>query len=93
MIKKYFLPGLAILLPAMLTTVIIVFLVNLLTNPFISGIEGIYNIFSTEELNLSKSAGTLVKVRFLILITIFLFTLLIGFLTQTIFMNSVLPIA
>lgn len=93
MIKKYFLPGLAILLPAMLTFVIIVFFVNLLTNPFINGIEGIYNIFSTDDLNLSKSAGTLVKVRLLILIFIFLFIILIGFLTQTIFMYSALKMA
>lgn len=90
--KKHFLTGLAILLPAILTLVIVIFLVNLFTDPFINGIEGVHNTFSLEPLNLTKSTGTLLKIRFIILIFIFFFIILIGFLTQTLFMYSFISI-
>lgn len=88
--KKYFLTGLALLLPAVLTLTIVVFFVNLLTDPFINWIEGIHNYYAPQEqaLSLTKSKALLIIIRLIILIVIFLFIIFIGFLTSTFFMYS-----
>ncbi len=46
--KRHFLTGLAILLPAILTIAIVAFLVHLFTDPFIYGIESIINYYQAE---------------------------------------------
>lgn len=89
--KKNFLTGLALFLPAILTLSIVAFLVNLLTDPFISLIEGLLNYYQIEGYqtwSLGKSTTLLLLVRFIVLVVIFLFILLIGFLTQTFFVYS-----
>lgn len=89
--KRFFITGLAILLPAILTLLIVGFLVNLLTDPFINAIEGLLNYYQIEgyqNWSLSKNATLLLFIRATVLLMIFLFIILIGFLTQTFFMYS-----
>lgn len=92
MIKKLFLTGLALLLPAILTLFIVAFLVNLLTDPFVSAIEGILNYYRVQgspAWSLNQSAALLFIIRLFILFAIFLFVILVGFLTRTFFMYSI----
>jgi uncharacterized membrane protein len=81
--KKYFITGLALLLPVVFTAMIFLFVVNLLTKPFIGIVEQafahygllgkpIFFLTSTQIINFFS--------RFLILIALFLVTVLIGFL-------------
>lgn len=89
--KKYFLTGLALFLPAILTLVIVAFFVNLFTDPFINALEGAFNYYQVEgyqNWSLSKSTGLLLVTRIFILIIIFFFIILVGFLTQIFFMYS-----
>jgi uncharacterized membrane protein len=83
--KKYFLPGLVLLLPVIFTIAIVAFLVSLFTDPFINMIESIFQTGS-----LSSNKPLLMIVRLFILAVIFSFIILIGFLTQTFFINSLL---
>ncbi len=76
--KKYFITGLAILLPAVLTAMIFVFIINLLTKPFVGIIEDIlrhYHVFSSRQLI------TLVS-KLVIMTLLFAITFLIGFLAR-----------
>jgi len=91
--KKYFLTGLAILLPAILTIAIVAFVVNLLTDPFISLVEEIFNYNHMTNWNLNQGSGLLLLIRFFILIIVVLFIILIGFLTRTFFMYTILSMA
>lgn len=93
--KKHFLTGLALLLPVVLTLAIVVFLVNLLTDPFVNAIEGVinYNSVNHPSWNINQSTGLLLIIRLLILGMIFLFILLIGFLTRSFFMYSMMRMA
>lgn len=87
--KRYFITGLALLLPAVLTLVIVGFLVNLLTDPFVNLIEGIINqIPGGQNWSLNKSPFLRLTVRLLVLFTIFLFIIFIGFLTRSFFMHT-----
>lgn len=83
--KKYFITGLVILLPLALTIVIVNFLFNLLTDPFVGAVKNtlhyfqIFNsgfwIFNADEIQLAAS-------RILILACLLLFTVLLGALAR-----------
>lgn len=91
--KKYFLTGLALFLPAILTLVIVGFFVNLLTDPFINATEGIFNYYQVEgyqKWSLHKNTGLLFISRIFILIFVFFFIILVGFFTRTFFLYSIL---
>lgn len=85
--KRHFLTGLVIFLPAVFTIAIVAFLVNLFTDPFINSFEGLLNYYQIQG-PLAKDATLLFVVRLLVLILIVLFIILIGFLTRTFFMYS-----
>ncbi len=94
--KKYFLTGLALLLPALLTLAIVAFLVNLLTDPFINALEGTLNYYQmggNQPYSLAKNTALQLVIRFFTLGLIFLFIILIGFLTRTFFVYSLLSMA
>jgi len=91
--KKSFITGIAILLPLALTVVIVIFLVNLLTGPFLGLVQGVmdyYNIlpsgfwiFSSEQIKLWLS-------KVLILVFLLLFTVLLGILTRWFVVHSLI---
>jgi uncharacterized membrane protein len=72
--KKYFTTGLAILLPVVLTVLILSFLINLLTKPFIGEVKYLLTYYG-----LATSPAWLIPIsKTLILTGIFLLTLLVG---------------
>lgn len=91
--KKYFITGLVILLPLALTLSIIVFFVNLLTDPFLGLFKstfGYFNlihsgflIFSAEEIQYYAS-------KILILLILFAITVCLGALARWYFFHSLL---
>lgn len=91
--KKHFLTGFAIFLPAILTLAIVAFLVNLLTNPFVNAIEELFNYYQVsgaKPWSFNNNLFLLLLVRLFILFIIFAFIILIGFLTQTFLMFSLI---
>lgn len=93
--KKYFITGMAILLPLALTIAIVVFLVNLLTTPFIGIVKPILSMlhlfqegflfFTADEVLTLVSQG-------LILVFLFLFTIMLGMLTQWVLVSYFLKV-
>lgn len=91
--KKNFLTGLAIILPAFLTFLIINFLIKLLTKPFLASTKSFLTWISTKEgwLYLLHSPAILQLIsQILILIALFLLLLLIGFLGRLILFNPLI---
>ncbi len=83
--KKYFITGLVILLPLALTVVIVVFLINLLTTPFMEIVQSIfhrYDLLDKNFLFLSASQIQYVSGQILILSFLFLFTIFLGFVAK-----------
>lgn len=94
--RKYFLTGLVILLPLAVTVMIVAFIVNFLTQPFI----GLTVEFLSSMSWGGKSLSTIVspKViwygsRLVILIVLFLFTLLLGMFARWFFIRSILKVS
>ncbi len=89
--KKYFLTGLILLLPVAVTIVVIVFLVNFFTQPFIgltSGIIHKLNLFSSGFLFLSQEQVIQYGSRIFILAILFLATVLLGIFTRWFLING-----
>lgn len=85
MMKRYFLSGLVILLPALLTLIITIFLVNLLTAPF----QGmLYYLVQEYNLTIFGSPEVVLLVSKLgVLISLFLFILALGFIAKAYFVH------
>jgi uncharacterized membrane protein len=81
MIKKYFITGLVILLPIVMTLLIISFLVNILTQPFLGAVQSLLI-----DLNLPKDILTLIS-KSIILLFFGVGVLLIGFLGSWVFLH------
>lgn len=89
-LKKFFVTGLVILLPLTLTLVIVAFIFNLLTDPFVGMVSGILKhfdlleggfwIFSGQELQRYGS-------QILILVALFLFTAFLGYVARWVFFH------
>lgn len=91
--KKYFITGLAILLPLAITIVVIIFLVNFFTKPFIGIVsEVIYDLqlFPKGFLFLSRAQIIEYGSRILILLLLFLLTVGLGVIARWFFMNTIL---
>ncbi|SCA64096.1 Uncharacterized protein SCG7086_BZ_00060 [Chlamydiales bacterium SCGC AG-110-P3] len=83
--RKYFLTGLAILLPLALTIAIVTFLVNLLTAPFIGIVKPLlarYDLFQNGVLVLSGEQLLQYGSQAAILIFLFCLTVMLGALTR-----------
>ena len=88
--KKYFLTGLALLLPIALTLAIVTFVVNVLTAPFIGFVKpllGRWNLFQDGFLFLSARQVLQYGSQGLILLLLFACTVLLGWLTRWFFMH------
>lgn len=86
--KKNFLAGLAILLPVVLTSIIVLFFVNLLTKPFLELTNDFFaktGLLDKSFLFLSGQQIVSVISRILVLVVLVAATLLIGFLTRHFF--------
>ena len=87
--KKYFITGLVILLPLAVTIAIVVFVVNVLTKPFIGMVSSFlkelhvlhkgFLFFSPEQVAKYGS-------QFLILLCLFIFTLVLGVIARWFFL-------
>lgn len=85
MIRKHFITGFALLLPVVFTLWVILFLVNVLTAPFLSVVEGAlhhYQIFRDPFLFLSIEQISRIISKILIVITLVIFTTGIGMCAQ-----------
>lgn len=88
--KKYFVTGLVILLPVMLTLVILIFIFNLLTAPFLELTEaalGRYGIFKDGLFFLSAYQLQHYVSQILILCTLFFFTVFLGLIARWVFFH------
>lgn len=85
--KKYLLTGLVILLPLALTIMIFHFLINLLTDPFTGIVEHLIINFETQRGVSTEEYQTLILVvsRTIVLIFLFFFILLLGYLGRKFF--------
>lgn len=83
--KKYFLTGLAVLLPVTITLLFVIFFFNLLTEPF----TGIIESFLDENSILHKLPIPILKIfsQIFILLILFGFTLFIGFIGRWLVIN------
>lgn len=87
--KKHFFTGLIVLLPIAITLGVIVFLLDLLTAPFVGHVEeALRFIESFLPFSFGKHPGLFIFVsRVFVLIGLFLLVLLLGFLGQRLFFN------
>lgn len=89
--KKYFMIGFIILLPTLLTLVIMQFLVNFFTDPFLEPVQKILGQFQNFQDSFLFSIVPFL-LRVLILITLFIFIILIGWLAEFIVGEAVFKI-
>lgn len=88
--KKLFATGLVILLPLALTLVVVIFVFNFLTQPFLGLTRAImehYGLLDTGFLFLSASQLQTAVSQVLILVTLFLFTVALGFIARWFFFH------
>ncbi len=91
--KRYFITGLVILLPLALTIAIVIFMINLLTNPFMGIIQSIlehYDLLDKDFLFLTAHQIQYVFSRILILLSLFFFTVFLGFIARIFFFHYVI---
>src|ERR1700761_1528805 len=91
--KRYFLTGLAILLPFTMTIFIVAFVVDLLTEPFQSLVESsfiYYHILDQPFLIFSGDQMLLIFSKLFILVILFLIALIIGFLGKLILTKTLI---
>lgn len=91
--KKYFVTGLIILLPLAFTVVVIRFVFNLLTDPFLGIVKAIfehYNVFKNGVLFFSAEQIQTFTAQLLILFVLFLITVFLGLITRWFFFHSLL---
>ena len=94
--KKYFITGLVILLPLALTILIIVFIFNLLTNPFLGLVRTVfyhYGLFEKGFLFLNADQLQNLVAQFLILSCLFVITIILGVIARWFFFRSLINIA
>lgn len=87
--KKSLFSGLILLLPITITLVILIFIIDLLTNPFVSHVQHFLLFFGASwEVDLSQHQTLLLLVsRLIILLLIFTGIILLGFLANKLFFH------
>jgi uncharacterized membrane protein len=91
--KKYFLTGLAILLPLAVTITVLVFVINFLTEPFMGAVSSVLRRFHIAEngfLFLSCEQIVRYTSKFLILLLLFILTIGLGIVTRWFVIRSAL---
>lgn len=94
--KKYFVTGLIILLPLTLTLIILIFVFNLLTDPFLGLVKTVfehYGLFKNGIFVFSANQIQTFTAQLLILVILFLVTALLGLITRWFFFHSLLRVA
>jgi uncharacterized membrane protein len=94
--KKYFITGLAILLPLAVTIGIVIFIVDFLTKPFVGLVVKFLSDMSIKELGIpiiSSEKFILYGSQIIILIGLFLFTLGLGIIARWFLFNSLLRLS
>lgn len=87
--KKYFFTGLVILLPLAVTVALVFFIINFLTHPFIGLIEHFLEKYPW-YVNYYRPIHFLLQLT--LLLTLFLFTVLLGFLARIVVFKSFLSL-
>lgn len=90
--KKVFLSGLALLLPIALTILIVLFVLNLLTNPFVHVFENWVEHFQIPFLMAMPQKAVHAMAQIIILISLFFFTIFIGALARLFFIRYFLKL-
>jgi uncharacterized membrane protein len=93
--KKHFITGLVILLPLTVTVLVLGFLINLLTQPFIGLVSSFlshWHIINRGFLFLTPEQLVRYGSQLLILITLFLITVFLGMITRWFFINALFRI-
>lgn len=87
--KKNLLSGLILLLPLTITIAVIIFIVDLLTTPFLGNMESFLHFLASNfSFDIEYHTTALVFIsRIFILILLFIFVLLLGFLGKRLFFN------
>ncbi len=91
--KRYFITGLVILLPLAVTVAVVVFIIDLLTKPFMGMMTQLLTHFSGPYSTLLRS-DTVIRYtsQILILILLFLCTVLLGMVTRWFFVHALLRV-
>lgn len=92
--KKYFLTGLATLLPIAVTIAVVLFIIRLLTDPFIDFVSHLFSGLDIPPIGFFSS-DLLVQIisQCIILITIFVFILLLGIVARWFFFHTLLKLS
>jgi uncharacterized membrane protein len=91
--KREFLTGLAILLPIVVTLIILAFVVNLLTAPFLGMVEGIlthFDLLDSKFLFLSGQQVLEISSKVIILVVLIALTILLGAVARIFFIRYLL---
>ena len=91
--KKYFVTGLVILLPLVITVAVIVFIVNFLTKPFLGFVKSFFETVGIDSYGFGPFTGPQVALftsRMAILIGLFAFVVFLGIFTRLFFMRSII---
>lgn len=91
--KKYFITGLVILLPLVVTIAVVIFLVNFLTQPFIGVVTTVLSklhIINKGFLFLTPEQLVRYTAKIIILVLLFLFTVGLGMITRWFLINTLL---
>jgi uncharacterized membrane protein len=94
--KKIFVAGLVILLPVALTLAIVIFFFNLLTGPFlgiVKAVFGQYHFFDKGFLFLNADQVQTLFAQILILASLFLLVIGLGFIARWFFFHTILKLA
>lgn len=86
--KRYFITGLAVLLPVTLTILIVVFVFNLLTEPFAGIVKGILSYHHFLEKTPEKIQQIISQA--IILVILFFFTVFLGLIGRWLFINYII---
>lgn len=93
--KKHLITGLVILLPLALTILVVVFIFNLLTDPFVGAFKSILNYFGliqSDFLFFNADEVQRAVSKLMILVFLFVFTLLLGFVARLFIISYLLKI-
>jgi len=92
--KKYFLTGLATLLPIAITVAVVVFMIHLLTNPFIDFVTHLFSHLNIPALGIFSSEQVVrIISQCIILVAIFLFTLVLGLVARWFFVHTLIKLS
>lgn len=77
--KKYFLTGIATLLPIVITAALTLFLINLFTKPFLGGVHALLNML---DLSAGLKTFLLMISRLIVLVILFFVIIFVGYMTR-----------